>query len=337
MPPRWLALSFVAFWIAMTGLFLWREVLPRLNPTEPLMFPVELVDEAGTIRNQNLYDVGWEVTKNGTGGYVANVEWNYIPESDSFDSHCILVRGTNVEKEKPRALGPVAFPQFHNVSMDSHCFMTRSGQMHALSVKSEFGLSVRLPEGDDAEVSRSSVVVEGKPDARHFVPHLSISSTPANAREPLPEVNETGSAVEVGERNVVLNPLHPVRRFPTLKDDQHWPITLIDPFALGALPRSLGPDRVSETLAGTYPSAFVLEARVERERQVLDWVDKKKIECRIIRCGDEGSVMALTLWVAVEDGLVMKQEVSLNGDSWVLERRSHPNSRIPPKFTPKLP
>jgi hypothetical protein len=230
--------------------------------------------------------------------------------------------------------------------------------MHALSVRSKFSLSVRLDGGEEEVASRSSVLVDGQPDARHFTPHLRISSTLASESEALPEVTETGSAVEVGERDIVLNPLHPVRRFPVLRADQHWRVTLIDPFAFGVLPRSLGHDKLRETFVGTFPTALVLEARVEPGQQILEWEDKKKVPCRIIRVGEDDPLGSMTVWVAagevdgnqpevsvnggsealtltpLGEGLVMKQEVRLNLDSWVMVRRSQPVRHSPVK-TPR--
>jgi hypothetical protein len=334
MPPRWLALSIVAFWIAMSGLFFWRDVLPRLNPTEPLMFPVELVDEAGSIRNQNLYDVGWTVSKNGAGGYVANVEWNYVPESDSFDSHCTLRHGESSEEEKPRGVGPMAFPQLHDIDMESHYFMTRKGQMHSFSVKSQYTLVATKPK--ELEIV-TKVSVEGEPGDRQFVPHITMSLAPEKGGDLLPPLEERAPALEVGERHLVLNPLHPVRRFPSLQAGQHWRVTIIDPLAaFGALPRTLAKDLLSNVNVEMAPSAFVLEAQVQSEQENLSW-EGKVIPCRIIQIGDNPLLLSMTLWVSVSDGLVMKQEVSLTGDSWVMVRRLHPQMLPSGKNTRKKP
>src|SRR5947209_4255287 len=99
MPPRTLSLAIVGFWLAMAGLFFWHEVWPRLDPSEPLLFPVDIVDEAGY---QNEL-TSWEVTKNGTPGYRADVDWRYHAEDDSFESQCDLVKGTPYYLARGRA------------------------------------------------------------------------------------------------------------------------------------------------------------------------------------------------------------------------------------------
>jgi hypothetical protein len=89
MPPRTLTLAIVGLWLAMAGLFFWHEVWPRLEPSEPLMFPVDIVDEAGYQSEVT----SWEVSKNGAPGYRADVDWRYHDEDDSFESQCELFKG----------------------------------------------------------------------------------------------------------------------------------------------------------------------------------------------------------------------------------------------------
>src|SRR5689334_8374085 len=86
MPNRPVTLAIVAFWLVMAGLFGYEQLLPSLAPSEPLMFPVDVVDEAGPQSEVT----NWEVTKNGTKGYRADVDWRYRPEDDAFESECVL-------------------------------------------------------------------------------------------------------------------------------------------------------------------------------------------------------------------------------------------------------
>jgi hypothetical protein len=99
MPPRTLTLAIVGFWLAMAGLFFWHELWPRLEPSEPLLYPVDIVDEAGY---QNEV-TSWEVTKNGTPGYRADVDWRYHSEDDSFESQCDLAKGVTYFLPRGRA------------------------------------------------------------------------------------------------------------------------------------------------------------------------------------------------------------------------------------------
>src|SRR5262245_28295126 len=45
MPPRWLTLGIIGFWLATTAWMLWREVMPRWRAGEPPPYTLDLVDE----------------------------------------------------------------------------------------------------------------------------------------------------------------------------------------------------------------------------------------------------------------------------------------------------
>jgi hypothetical protein len=101
MPRRFITLAIVAFWLGMAGLLFYEQLWPRLMPSEPVMFPVDVVDEAGE-QNET---TNWDVTKNGTTGYRADIDWRYHPDEDTFESECQLAWRIPDEKDW-RDLGP---------------------------------------------------------------------------------------------------------------------------------------------------------------------------------------------------------------------------------------
>lgn len=322
MPPRFLTLAIIAFWLVLAGLFLARDVWPRLAPSEPLMFPVEIVDEAGRQSD----GASWLVFKNGGGGYRANTDWAYVPEDDTFRSRCQLARGL-AEAEPPRALGVPGLSEFHEVKTDSSYFLTRAGQMTRLEAKTSY----RFAPPGTAEVVEASAEVRGAPQVGRFVPHLKLSLMPPQGAEELgplllKDVERDAASVPVLGRGLVLNPLHPPRRVPDLRPGQRWRVTVIDPFAVLDL-AALWPG--AENLmrrAGidADAAAYVLDAEVLRDVRAVFWEEKNEnVPCRVIKCalGDD-SFPRLTLWAREGDGFLLKQEAAtLSGDVWTFVRR----------------
>jgi hypothetical protein len=325
MPPRSITLAIVAFWLAVVGLFLAREVWPRLSPTEPQMFPVDLVDEAG--RQEDRID--WVVSKNGGGGYRASTIWTYVPEDDTFRSRCQIAIG-NRKLERNRKLALPGLPQFHQVQTDSSYYLTRAGRMTRLEARTTDVLTLPGPSGERIEVTAK---VSGTLDAGRFVPRVAVSCSAApgegkSERPVLRSAMRDADPAPVPGRGIVLDPLHPPRRFPDLRAGQSWRVTLIDPFAVLDLVGLLGPE-AHDLLrhAGIAPDAVatVLDARVLHRVESFYWKERSNevVPCRVIRCtaGDD-PFPELTLWVRQRDGALMKQKaITLSGDEWVFTRR----------------
>ncbi|HKI37371.1 MAG TPA: hypothetical protein VKA46_36290 [Gemmataceae bacterium] len=339
MPPRYVILAIVAFWLVTVGLFLHGVVMPRLAQTEPVMFPVDLVDEAG----KQTETTSFEVTKNGTGKssplYRADVDWRYHPEDDTFESECTLNLRFVDEPEPPRNEGPAWLPQVHRVDMTSSYRLTRYGEMTAINSQTSYHLVM----GEAKEGIKVEAEVTGAPRAGQYTPHLRFT-IPGLGDErkigplTLRDFERDGDPVAVLDRGTVLNPLHPPRRFPGLRDGQSWRLTVIDPLALVGLVASLDAakgDALRE--AGVAAGAYGLDAHVMPDTETVTLQGGNEVACRVIRCTGDGPVSALAFWVRQGDGAVMKQEVNLHGDSWSLLRlpfgykmRSSPRPRITP-------
>jgi hypothetical protein len=323
-PKRSITLAIVAFWLGMAGLFVYQVLWPRLMPSEPAMFPVDIVDEAGA----QLETTSWLVTKNGGGGYRANTDWEYVADTDTFRSHCQLVRAQRLRESPRKEEGPWIF-QLHAVQTDSSYYLTRAGEMTRLDANTTFKLAAPDHPSDGLRVSAR---VSGRPHAGRFVPHLEVSFLGPSAEggpDPVRPQDTQRDAAPVGvlARGLVLSPLHPPRRLADLRPGQRWLVTLIDPFAPFGLVTSPRDARgLVKNAGGTDDSAAdTLVARVLPDLETLFWEEKnEEVICRVVRCAGDDPVPALTLWVRERDGMLFKQEaVTRSGDVWTFVRRPY--------------
>ena len=323
MPRPLITSAIVVFWLGMAGLFVYEVLWPRLMPSEPAMFPVDIVDEAGP----QLETTSWLVYKNGGGGYRAATDWEYVAESDTFRSRCQLSHAQRVE-EAPRELGGPWLPQFHEVKTDSHYHMTRAGQMTGIEATTTYTLALPALAEDGLTVTAK---VSGHPRTGRFVPQVELSfpipgGELGRARLRPKDVAREAAPVAVSPRGLVLNPLHPPRRLADLRPGQRWQVTLLDPFALLDLVGCLGSaagDRLRHAGVADDAVADVLEARALPDLETLHWEEKNEdVTCRLIRCAGDDPYPALTLWVRERDGMLYKQEATTrSGDVWTFVRR----------------
>jgi hypothetical protein len=321
MPPRSLTLAIVAFWLAMVGLFVYGDVWPRLRPAEPLLFPVDVIDEAG----QHREDTDFDVFKNGAEGYKAEVLWRYLPDDDSFESECKMGKLVTDSPEDPRAEGPAWVPQVHRLTMTRSTYrLTRNGEMKAIEVSTTYHL-VSGADGKKQDIEVTARVL-GEPRGGKFTPHLALTFPELEhgvqiGPFTLGDFEGDRESVPVLGRGIILNPLHPPRRFVNLVDNQHWQVTVIDPVAVLGLLAPLDAAKGGAFLEpGMAPGASVLEAHVSAGFQTLRW-DNQDVPCRVIRCSGDGPVSPLTFWARQPDGTVLRQEVTVSGDSWTFVRR----------------
>jgi hypothetical protein len=327
MPARWLTLAIIAFWLVMVALFNVVEIRPRLSPSEPLMFPVDVIDEAGQAKDLATYNV----TKNGTLKYKAEVEWHYLPEDDTFESECQLTPRWP-DPEAPREEGPTWLPQLHEVALSSFYRLTRGGEMKGIEATTHYSF-VQEKEGEDGarvQVSEVKVTAEvkGAPHGGRFAPHAKLTFPGLNEDQRIGpftprDFERDAEPVPVPPRGTVLNPLHPPRRFPALAGGQHWRLTLIDPLAWLGLAAPLdGGGALRDAGIDAGAAAWAVEARVQPVLEGVDWDAGRGVPCQVIRCEDGGPVKGLTVWVREKDGVVMRQDFRLWGDSWSFLRNS---------------
>jgi hypothetical protein len=342
MPPRLVTLAIITFWLAVAGLFVATDVWPRLAPSEPLMFPIDVVDEAGQQKEQ----VNYNVSKNGTVDYRAEVELRYHPEDDSFESECKLEPRWH-DREEPRKEGQDLLLQFHRVRMKNTYRLTRGGEMKRLDSSTQY----RCAEADDQQGGMIfKAEVSGTPQAGRFAPQVRLSfltrddDGPATAEQIGPfkarDFERDASPVPVLPRGIVLNPLHPPRRFTDLAENQRWRVTFIDPLAVLGLLAPLDASQggvLSKAGLDAGAAAWVLDAQVLPGTQMIDWDAEKKVACHVIRCDGDGPIGPVTFWVRQRDGVVMREDFRLWGDEWSLVRLSQNYKMRPYQAQQKAP
>jgi hypothetical protein len=311
--------AIIAFWLVMLGLFLSGEVWPRLAPTEPLMFPIDVVDEAGPQGDDTLFAVvrgdPGEYKTETDWPYRADLEWSYRKDDDTFGSKCTLI-----------------LPENGTTTLVNSYRLTRSGEMKEIDAFTEY-VPAQLQS-----ITKIKAELKGSPRDGQFVPHIErtfpndkdqAGSNPFTGLESA----HTGEPIAVPRRGTVLNPLHPPRRFSDISIGQHWSLTVIDPAPLLKLVRPLeasGGDPVTEAEVAASARAYILEARVESGDEKVSWEPEKVVHCQIIRCTGDGPVGPLSFWVRQRDGSqtqpgyragdVMRLEVTLAGEKWTFAR-----------------
>jgi hypothetical protein len=336
MPPRLVILAVVAFWLAMTGLFVARDVWPSFRPSEPDFFPIDLVDEAGRENEP----VAWSVLRNGADVYGANLDWRYDREEDAFESACQLLR--REAQEPPPPDGPDWAPRFQNVHMESTLRLHRRGHLVRLGCVTTW--EAALP-GDDREELEFKTTLEGEPAGGRLAPRLSVGLEGLKPGEALPaafdpdRLSVQARAVPLSSRGLVLNPLHPFRRAPDLRDGQRWPVAFVEPLGLLALLGAVREPAAGPLLraAGLDPDApaYVLDGRVLPGTEEITW-DGQPVACRVVTFASETApVGPVTFWARASDGVVLQHEARLWEDTWTFVRRTANYRIAPPKGQPR--
>jgi hypothetical protein len=311
MPSRWIIVGIVLFWATALSWLLYREVLPDLISSEPLLYGVEAADEfrgqAGSVPKTI-----WLVERGGKRCYRLWTKVVYDEEEDLFDIQGDLGLSVQLNQETDSELTlDGKKTRVRHVIMHNHYTVTRHGELVRFDADAKYDL---WPSGDKIPVTeRPNFFAEfqGKPRDRTFAPIMrteTIEPTASNETELEP--------VAVSERGCVLNPLHPLHRIRGLRPGQSWSCAVVDP--CGLLERPLQ----------------VLPVRTEARMAVLKWVPMPKaddpnqqaqvfdIPCRLMTCGDEGSSLWFRTWVHAGDGWVLKQEAHLWGETWTITRWS---------------
>src|SRR5262249_20252383 len=148
--------------------------------------------------------------------------------------------------------------------------------------------------------------VWGEVDHRQFRAHLEVESPAGKFAGELPPVS-------VSSQGSVVMPLHPVGRIGGLKAGQTWRVPVLDP--LGEALGSLGG-------GGAGPVRF-LRAAVRPRAEVIHW-NGADTRCLVIDYEEENQFQddrtSARTWVREADGLVLKQEAELSGNTWVMTR-----------------
>jgi hypothetical protein len=172
----------------------------------------------------------------------------------------------------------------------THFLVTRDGELKAIEGEIQLTILEMPYKGE----------IKGPVENRVFRPHINLWS-------PLLEISRDLDPVTLSARGSVINPLQPMNRVLGLRKGQHWQIPMIDPLA----------DALSLIIQRKSSEPRFLIARVQTETANLDW-QRKQVPCLVVEyTGDD---MTARTFVREADGLVLRQEVTLNGENLVLER-----------------
>jgi hypothetical protein len=285
MPPRWLSLLIVVFWMGTTGWLLWRDVWPMWRPGEPPAYTIDLTAEV----HRSQPRIRWMIYQNDH--YVFRAEtWVDSPEPDVYALHA-TAKYPHASDAQFASLGPLQIED-----MASTYLVNAQGQLLGLTGHVEGEVLGYQVKGD----------VSGEVREGQFFSRVSATGL-AKPIELKP--------VPVSAHGSVLVPLHPVNRIQGLHPGQTWHIPVFDPLPAALLATArLNPAVFGLTEEGT----LVLQAEVLPQVQPLNWRERG-VPCLVIQYrGGEG--MAASTWVEEETGLVLRQEAHEGDQHWVMKR-----------------
>jgi hypothetical protein len=292
MPPRPYTLLIVALWAVTTGWLVYSDLWPRFQPGEPPLFTIDLADEASA----NVQKTFWTLFKDGVEVGSLETGVKYHEEDDTFEIPALL----KVRLFSPKSKDP-------DVTIDSMYRVSREGQLRELAA-----------HGQMADIV--SLHLDGAIHDMEFTQHFHLVGPGGFELKPVLK------PVPVSQRGSVFNPFQPVNKVRGLRLGQRWRLPMVDPFF----------DIVKAAVANAVPGLElpglpVLQAEVLPALHVLPPLELKPAEkglpltprrsgvvCQVIQYTSD-EITART-WVRESDGVVLRQEASQHGDTWILDR-----------------
>jgi hypothetical protein len=281
MPPRWLSLGILAFWLSTTAWLVWRDLWPRWRIGGPPPYTIDLVEEVQ--RREGVAHL-WAVLEDDRPPTEARSWVEHDPADDTFALHLKFKARPSFQA---RPAGPL--PRMRFVS--SLLRVTREGALRELEVRVAVNGAIGpLPVN-------SNLLLAGQVRGDRFFPRYRLEQSGVLLKE------DNLSPVEVSYHGSVLVPQHPVNKIQGLRPGQSWSMPVVDPFAAAF---------------GFADAVRHVNARVLPEPQTLQWQERKPKTCLVIEY--EGEEEKAATWVEVGTGLVQRQEASFGGHRLVLQR-----------------
>jgi hypothetical protein len=295
MPPRFVIVLVVLFWLGTSAWFIQREVWPSLRGGDPPPFVIDLVDEA---QHQQIL---WEVFQDDKRVGKALTHIAYDEADDSF-----RLEGQFVLSELFAGMVRIEVKSMYRVTREGdlreiHAHADLSLPRSSYAIAGEFGGPVQ----DDTFRPEATIILPGETQKIEFDP------------------------VHLTSHGSVLNPLQPVNRLTGLRPGRTWQIPQFNPLQVLAAARIEGKntkDPIMVTLLAvmtflrdsrTANQFRRLNATVLEDTQTLSWDDHEET-CLVIEYRDEDR--DAHTWVRQKDGTVLQQEVNLGGDRLMLKR-----------------
>jgi hypothetical protein len=289
MPPRWLSLLIVLFWLATSAVFFLREYWPYFEPDAPPPFAIDLLEET-----KSSAAVSWQVLHGGSVILDARTSVEHNAKDNDFTLQATF-RPPFDQRQPSRMLG-VALEH-----MTSSYRVNPEGQLLGLEATVQanyvppFSL-VRPPAPIHAKANLHGSVAGGL-----FVGEYDVQIEGERV--------QTGKvSVPVSAQGSVLMPLHPVNQIRGLRPGQTWRVPVVDPLD----------DMLASLVPGGRKDPVYLRAKVLPETKAFFW-NNQDWECLVIEyTGDD---MSARTWVRRSDGLVLEQQVTKAGDTLTLRRK----------------
>jgi hypothetical protein len=304
MPPRWLSLPIVLFWLTTTGWLLYQDVWPLLLPNQAPPYTIDLEDEVQSQQALPLH-IHWSVFYNDRPYLRAETWVSHSAKDDTFTLGARITPRSDPAKVKEADAGADPFAGVLQIGeAESQYQVARNGDLQAVSFKfaGEARLKGLVIPGQGLF---SGVVHDGALNAHLHAESAVLAGKPIDVDlDPMP-MSRHGS---------VLSPLHPVNRIEGLRPGQTWRLPLVDPLktAFGAiLKKYLG------VSPGEWENEIVVTAQVLPQKQMFTW-NQKQVECLVIQYNAD-DVSAKT-WVEADTGRVLCQESERGGEHVVLLR-----------------
>lgn len=299
MPSRLSVGLILAFWLAVTGFVVDRDVLPRLRSDAPPAIRIDLSDEA-----TQTVPARWSVWRGGQQVGLLQTRMSYVAADDTFQ-FVSTYRNLRFDVSGLRCEVP---------ELTITLRVGRDGDLRAQDMAGKLkGMVAAGPVTvfeAEATADVSGVVRDG-----FLYGHVRLKS-------PLGDIDQLLDPVPVPQGQV-LNPLQPVNRLRDVRPGRRWVVYEVNPLAdaLAALAQGLLKKHAGAALAGMAADSGKREplvAQVSDRPEVLTRKGDKEVPCWVIEY--RGEKASAKTWVAVDDGKVLRQEATGQGEALRLER-----------------
>jgi hypothetical protein len=303
MPPRWLSVVIVAFWLGTSAWLLWHDLWPRWRPGEPPPYAIDLIEEVTTTNNKPRI-IAWTVLHDDEPVLRAET-WVTRPAPDVFE--------LKAEYKPPQgsagdgaSMGPLKVR-----SMGSTLRVTENGRLLGIEFRVDgqvrvkgrkwFGFAGFQAEGLEGLDFTGQLTWEVQ--GTRLVGRVHVRDTAG-----LLDNRLDLAPVQVSAHGSLLVPLHPVNRIQGLRPGRRWRQPVLDP------------------LAGSLAGFNVSPAGAVRflDAEVRPLAEPRSYKGRLVGClvidyrGEEGK--EASTWVEEDSGLVVRQEFWTEGGHWEMRR-----------------
>ena len=298
MPPRWFCAFVIIVWVGITGWLAWSEVTDEFGPDA---FVIDFTDDVQPDRSPVHWDVMLvDLDDEGMGKreapYMAVTRIDYDDKPDETFTFNVEMKPKQAST-KPLPLGLLALKY-----MKSAYRVTRDRRLLDLKVSITFVQANGNGEGD-CQLDLNGAVADGQ-----FTGNYDIRM--GNLQLPRQDIGP----VPVTEHGSVLMPMHPVHKIYNLRPGMTWRVPLVNPVA----------DALASSLGSSSRTRF-LRAHVLPTLQLLELPDGKSCLCHVIEYEGDEDTKPRT-WVRAADGVVLRQEMALDGKRLIMVRPKAPEA-----------